>query len=386
MAIVLSMQRCTLPRSPTGISCKECGKTNSLVSDYAAGDLICTKCGCVAGRVQDEGEDWRAYSNGKEVKGAQHVVTFGELGSATELTCQRPNMFLPRGYHPKVKRSEKLLLRCLQGIQSMCRRLLFPKIIVDTASSTLRSAMLIPFLAITMRKRRRAFLTATIVIASRKHSCARSLKEVSASTGTEWKSVAKCYSRIVEKLNIQIKPQRAHQFVRRFCCLLRIPRAISEVVAQLASRYATSASPESAKPTTVAAAAIMFISTMSIYRLEAKRVAAVAFVSYRTLVNVYADMYNKLDALFTTEDLINLQEQNLDMRKLLSPDVIGKWKKPKAKEATASSTVKRGCASTSSWNHLFKRSCAAATSPSRKRSSASNSTVEPRGKIARSKR
>ena len=237
-----------------------------------------------------------------------------------------------------------------------------------------------------MRKRRRAFLTATIVIASRKHSCARSLKEVSASTGTEWKSGAKCYSRIVEKLNIQIKPQRAHQFVRRFCCLLRIPRPISEVVAQLASRYATSASPESAKPTTVAAAAILFICTMSVHRLEAKRVAAVAFVSHRTLVNVYTDMYNKLDALFTTEDLINLQEQNLDMRKLLSPDVIGKWKKPKAKEATASSTVKRGCASTSSWNHLFKRSCAAATSPSRKRSSASHSTVEPRGKIARSKR
>lgn len=264
-----------------------------------------------------------------------------------------------------MKQSEKLLLRCLQGIQSMCRRLLFQKIVVDTACSTLRSAILIPFLSNTLRKRRRAFLTATIVIASRKHSCARSLKEVSATTGTEWKSVAKCYSRIVEKLKLQIKRQRAHEFVRRFCCLLRISRAESEVTAQLATRYATSSSPESAKPTAVAAAAILFISSMSMHRLEARRVATIAFISQRLLVKLYADMYNKLNELFATEDLINLQEQNLDMRKLLSPDIVGKWQKPKKEEQATSSSKKRGCSAVS-----------------RRASNAG----QPRTKIARSRR
>ena len=90
MAIVLPMQRFKFEPCAAMISCKECGNTNSLVSDYAAGDLICIKCGCVAARgVQDEGSDCRLYSDGKEVKGAQHAVTFGELGSA-EIKCSRP--------------------------------------------------------------------------------------------------------------------------------------------------------------------------------------------------------------------------------------------------------------------------------------------------------
>ena len=310
------------------MSCKECGNTNCFVSDYAAGDLMCTKCGCVAaGRVQDESEDWRAYSNGKEVKGAQHVVTFGELGSA-EIKCRSPNMFCPVGARPRVKRSEKFLLRCIQKIRIMCGRLFFQKIVVDTAHSILRSAIVIRYLAGVLKKRRKAFLAATIVIASRKHSCARSLKEISASIGANWNSVAKCYSRIIEKLNIEITPQRPHEYATRFCCLLRIPQAISQVAAQLATRYATSDSPRNAIPTAIAGAAILFISSMSKQRKEVARVAAIAFISEQVLLRIYADMYNKLNELFTTEDLINLQEQGLDMRKLLRPDVVGTWKQP----------------------------------------------------------
>ena len=315
-------------------SCKECGSANSLISDYAAGDLICIKCGCVAARgVQDEGSDCRLYSDGKEVKGAQHFVTFGDLGSA-EIKCSRPDMFCPPGFRQKATKSEKQLLRSLQSIQSMCSRLFLQKIVVDTAHSILRSAISISFLATTLRKRRRAFLTATIVIASHKHSCARSLKEVSFGTDTHWKSVAKCYSRIVDKLDLKIRPQRPHEYVTRFCCLLRMSQAISQVAAQLASSYAKSDSPHAAPPMAIAAAAILFISSMSKQRKEARQVAAIAFIPERLLLRVYADMYGKLNDLFTTEDLINLQEHGLDMRKLLRPDVVGTWKTPSAHTAT----------------------------------------------------
>ena len=227
---------------------------------------------------------------------------------------------------PKTTKSEKHLLRSLQIIQNMCSRLFLQKIVVDTAQSILRSAMSIPFLAATLRKRRRAFLTATIVIASNRHSCARSLKEVSFATDTHWKSVAKCYSRVVDKLDLKITPQRPHEYVTRFCCLLRMSQAISQVAEQLASRYAISDSPHSAQPTAIAAAAILFISSMSKQRKEARQVAAIAFIPERLLLRLYADMYGKLNDLFTTEDLIDLQEHGLDMRKLLRPDVAGTWK------------------------------------------------------------
>lgn len=332
------------PYSSTIMCCKECGKTDCMVMDYGAGDLTCIKCGCVAARgVEDEGEDWRAYSNGKAVKGAQHVVTYGELGS-TEITCRRPNMVCPPGSHPKTKMSEKRLARGLQSIQSICSRLFFQRIVVDTARSVLRSAILIPFLVTTFGKRRQAFVTATIVIASRKHACARSLKEVSAATGTDWKSVAKCYTRIVEKLKLRIKPQKADEYVRRYCSLLRMSRAISEVAAPLTTRYAASGSPRSANPTAIAGAAILFTCSMSKQRKEAKRVAAVAFISDRLLLRIYADMYSKLNELFATEDLIYLQEQGLDMRQLPRPDVVAVWKNPNSGGATAPSRKRRSSA------------------------------------------
>lgn len=129
MAIVLSMQRSTLLRSSIAMSCKACGNTDCLVSDYAAGDMICVKCGCVAARsVQDEGPDWRTYSNkSHEVEKAKHVVTFGELGSATEITCGRPNMYCPPGWRPKTTKLEKRLTRSLQNIKTICSRLFFPE-------------------------------------------------------------------------------------------------------------------------------------------------------------------------------------------------------------------------------------------------------------------
>lgn len=290
--------------------------------------MICVKCGCVAARsVQDEGPDWRTYSNkSHEVEKAKHVVTFGELGSATEITCGRPNMYCPPGWRPKTTKLEKRLTRSLQNIKTICSRLFFQKIVVDTASSILRSAVQIPFLEASLRKRRREFLTATIVIASRKHACARSLKEIVVATATNLKYVAKCYSRIVEKLNLQIKPQKSHEFVTRFCCLLRIPRGISQVAAQLAARYIALDSAHFAKPTAVAAASILFISTMSKQRKEASHVAAVAFVTEKSLLRLYADIYSNLNELFRTEDLINLQEHDLDMRKLLRPDDVREWK------------------------------------------------------------
>ena len=44
--------------------CPECRKYTELVSDRAAGDLVCSECGLVlASRTVDETSEWRTFSN-----------------------------------------------------------------------------------------------------------------------------------------------------------------------------------------------------------------------------------------------------------------------------------------------------------------------------------
>ena len=111
--------------------CPECRKYTELVSDRAAGDLVCSECGLVlASRTVDETSEWRTFSNEAAGNDPERVggpdnphLTGGGLGTKIAGVNGSDMPAGVRSWATRAANPDKGLISAFQQITAMVDRL-----------------------------------------------------------------------------------------------------------------------------------------------------------------------------------------------------------------------------------------------------------------------
>ncbi|XP_047253371.1 transcription initiation factor IIB-2 isoform X1 [Capsicum annuum] len=282
--------------------CSDCKRNTEVVSDYAAGDTICSECGLVLeSRSIDEKSKWRAFADESgdhdpyRVGGPVYPL-LGDVGLSTVIS-KGPNesngdsslaRLQNRGGDP-----ERALVMAFNAIANMADRLSLVSTIKDRASEIYKR---LEDQKCTRGRNLDALVAACIYIACRQEGKARTVKEIcSIANGATKKEIGRAKEFIVKQLKVEMGESmemgtiHAGDYLRRFCSNIGMNheeiKAVQETVKK-SEEFDIRRSPIS-----IAAAIIYMLTQLTDSKKPLRDISLATTVAEGTIKNAYKDLY-----------------------------------------------------------------------------------------------
>jgi len=294
---------------------RACMNCNSLNENWAVseGNYVCRECGAVqTEQVIDERKEWRDFDNDESVpsKSRAEIIDddFNSLGTeistfnygSSGISTESRNLTkYSKMAQSSLDKSEHYLRDSFCKLNDLSEILQLPNLIRQTAREILRQ----------FEKKRdknmkgirkEAFILAVLLIASKQEQGGRTLKGFARITNTEEKDIKRFYKLLLkEQLNLLTERRpiegEVKELVEVFCNKLEQPFQVVKEVKEVASKALGFL--EGKRPSSVAAAAILFIFTVHQTPHKQQELAAIAGISTNTLRNVYRELNKKIEQL-----------------------------------------------------------------------------------------
>jgi len=295
------------------LSCVNCGDTNNFIQDFSSGDFICSNCGVVQpGTMIDTGKEWRDFGDEErseeKVRAERVDEDFNGLGINISISTSSTGTKSLEKYSKiasaTTSKSERNLKQSFKKLNDFTELLQIPALIKQTAKEILK---------LFEKKRQKnvkgykkdAFLVAVLLAACKQEQGGYTLKALSKSTNIEEKEIKKYYKILLRDpdiFNVSHKPTEKKEIysqvadlIEVFCNRLNQPF----YVAQEAKEVARSSMGflEGKRPSSIAAASLLFILQLMNIDHKQQEVAVIANVSTNTLRNVHKELHNHIEQL-----------------------------------------------------------------------------------------
>lgn len=291
--------------------CPECGSTR-LMEDFECAEIVCMTCGfVVAGKLTDQGPEWRAFTDEQRSKrarvGAPITYSIHDKGLSTMIdwrdrdvygkklsSGQKAEIYRLRKWQRRIRVSdatERNLAFALSEISKIAGNLSLPKNIIETASVIYRKAVkerLIRGRSI------QGVTAAAIYVATRQCGLARTLEEVSQASTVNKKEVGRSYRFLVKELDYFIPPLKPSQYVTKFSNQLTMQGKVEEIAHKIIETAKILKLTSGRGPTGIAAAASYIASILTGERKTQREIAEIAQVTEVTIRNRYKELVERL--------------------------------------------------------------------------------------------
>lgn len=141
-----------------------------------------------------------------------------------------------------------------------------------------------------------AFIVAVILVACKQEQGGRTLKSIAKTTNIDEKDIKKFYKVLIRDSSItsigtqgrKSIEEQTKDLIESFCNRLQLPYSLNKQAKEIAERAIHFL--EGKRPSSIAAAAILFAMNLNRIQHKQQEVAAVAGVSSNTLRNVYKEL------------------------------------------------------------------------------------------------
>ena len=264
--------------------CPICG-SEEIVEDRVNGEIICGVCGHVLDKTPSREPEWRAYGYGDRIRrervGAPLTPLLHDFGFSTKA----PRDLARRG--PKDRR----MIRILSQIHGLASSMGLPNVVAETAALIYRRAEKLRLLTKSMY---RVVPAASLYLAARVHGIPRMVREFSAISGVDEKSILRCCMKL--RLGLKLNPPRVQDaYISRFIKSLGLKGRVEDLantILEMAKRLNLTQG-RSSRP--MAAAAIYIAAKTLNVRVSQRRLAKVAGISPVTLRRRYKEILRKID-------------------------------------------------------------------------------------------
>jgi len=288
--------------------CVSCENGNEFILDFASGDYICAKCGCVQPEhVIDEEKEWPEYDEEKGESNirAERVDEFGTLGTAVPTGLPDIEEGSGSTRYSKIMTKEDRVANQVKfsyaRVNELSETLQIPSIVKQTSKAIIKQFFEKGSNLKGLKKD--AFIVAVILIASKKEQGARSLKGLARQTNIAESDIKRFYKVLIRDSDLNTKRDEnsmSHQvvdMVEQFCNRLRISFGLikeATLVAESSIHFL-----EGKRPSSIAAAAILFMINLKGLHKDHKQadLATVAGISTNTLRNVYKELTNNIEQI-----------------------------------------------------------------------------------------
>jgi transcription initiation factor TFIIB len=251
--------------------CPVCGER--LMEDELSGELVCPRCGVVAGALPYRGPEWRAYGDGdrlrRERAGAPLTPLIHDLGLSTLSPAERGL----RGWE------ERRLVMILSEIYRLSTSMGLPRAVAETGALLLRR--LRPRLAEYSREIN-MFPAALLHLAIRVHGLPIGAGDLAEASGLDPASIRSLSMRLAGALGVKALDS-VEACIARLIGALGLPGEVEEHACRICE-LAIKAGLSQGRGRRALAAAAVYIAARSLgYKVSQKRVADLAKVSLTTL-------------------------------------------------------------------------------------------------------
>lgn len=281
--------------------CSRCGSPN-LISDYEAGEEVCSDCGLVASEaIVDTGPEWRAFTNAEKDKrprvGMARSYTLYDMGLSTSFsgnrdargnrldTDTRNRMNKLKRYDTRSKLDDtwgRNLSIAMAELDRLSAILYIPKTVKEHAALIYRRALK----ADLIRGRSiDAFVAASLYAACRTHRVPRPLKEISKASTREHSEVSRSYRLLHRELNLKMPIDDPMKFVSGIASKLNVRQDTQHKAVEILMKAKERQGLSGKDPRGIAAAALYMACLENDDKRIQKDVAAAAGTTEVTLRN-----------------------------------------------------------------------------------------------------
>ncbi len=289
------------------VTCSEC-KSEDVVTDFSAGDVICRACGVVlCGRIMDETQEWNNHrsddgSSGADSNrvGAASLGVTSDNGLVTILDRKKTSTKAKSGgrmvatppplneawmQHANsssmTSTSDLNLLRCCERVREIADVMGIPSAVVDAGSQILMDLQSAGQLKHKKGPLGDAVCAAVLYIACRENSAARTLKEIAPAANVEWKSLTKAFKKIARHIQQNgscvggvVSIVKGEDLIPRCCSQLGLDPSVAQAAKHVARKASELELDCGRSPCDLAAAAICFacsIMSDSVHVISSKK-------------------------------------------------------------------------------------------------------------------
>jgi transcription initiation factor TFIIB len=293
-------------RGPTGTDrgsfqhkCRECKSTNTM-EDHHSGDIVCTDCGLVIGKVIDQGEEWRSFADDDgpdKSRVASRNDLLSEAAMSTSIARQQKDG--PGGGYSTMSNlqgvasaQDRHLMEQFRRLRRMGDRIKIPRLICERAEEIYKKLYLTKKLS---GRKIEGVLAASMFIACRQLGEPRTFKEIGATMECPNKELNKCYKMALPVLGISAVPQgKPADHITRYCARLEI----KDYGAICAAKHVAGAVQREnllvgKNPISIAGACIYLVGQLSdpASQRSFEQIAHVTGITAETIQKAYSEIY-----------------------------------------------------------------------------------------------
>ena len=266
--------------------CPICG-SEEIVEDRISGEIICGVCGHVLDRVPSQGPEWRAYGYGDRIRrervGAPLTPLLHDLGFSTKT----PKNLAEKGFE------DKRMIRILSQIHGLASSMGLPNVVAETAALIYRR---VEKLGLLTKSAYKAAPAASLYLAARIHGIPRMVREFSAISGVDERSIFRCCMKLRLGLKLNL-PRIQDAYISRFVKSMNLDGRVEELantILDMAKRLNLTQG-RSSRP--LAAAAIYIAAKTLNVRVAQRRLAKIAGISPVTLRKRYKEILREMGGI-----------------------------------------------------------------------------------------
>ena len=280
-------------------NCKYCKAQNSIITDFSAGQVVCSSCGAVLeDRIIDETYEGRNFGSENQGSGGKDQTRVGgpinayaeEFNVGVSIATRKNGTPLSNIRMRSSGSSNNSLQRIFKKADELAQKLDLKQSIVDKTRD---------LLALVEKQKKLkgrsldCIIASVIYVACRLRNVPRPLPEIAKNLGLEKKTVNKCFNSIkhiiIENNDNQIA-QNVSGLVNSYCNKMEQPNSLKKAAMEISEMICNKEVIAGRNPSTIAAVSILIASRLLELKLSKKDIADTTTTTENTISNAYQDL------------------------------------------------------------------------------------------------
>ncbi|RHZ88861.1 hypothetical protein Glove_21g84 [Diversispora epigaea] len=270
--------------------CPDCKNPNpKLIEEFANGDMVCGECGLVLDdKIIDTRSEWRTFNNDERNNDPSRIGAVSDPldpsaldtsiswqgNTNNEFPSSSSSLSLSRThFKATINKSNVSLRYVLQEIESICHSMDLSTEIIETTKQLYRRSNEEKILR---GKDKVVIYAACIYIACRIMKVGRSLKEIIAVTRVSKGHLSRAIKILVSTFDLNLEQMTSEDLMARFCNRLAISPEVTGTSIKVSQRIEQLGLLAGRTQNTVAAAVILFVTTMLKYPISIDNISNVS--------------------------------------------------------------------------------------------------------------
>lgn len=280
-------------------NCKYCKAQNSIITDFSAGQVVCSSCGAVLeDRIIDETYEGRNFGSENQGSGGKDQTRVGGPLNAYADEVNLGITIAPKRHGDPYSNirirssgsSNNSLQRIFKRADELAQKLDLKQSIVDKTRDLLAK--------VEKEKKLKGrsldcIIASVIYVACRLRSVPRPLAEIAINLNLDKKTVNKCFNSIkniiIDNTDNQIA-QNVSGLVNSYCNKMEQPNSLKKAAMEISEMICNKEVIAGRNPSTIAAVSILIASRLLELKLNKKDIAEKTTTTENTISNAYQDL------------------------------------------------------------------------------------------------